>query len=146
MPINNDNPLNHILFLRNTFYIRNYTHFSIRNPVYKKLALKFRNESLLFSCKGRFIIYGLGAGNNENCHNSRKSPYFRLIFTQHIIWPLRNLKQSTCKKISPPLNDVSKFSRPPLLKTKKIMRPKHLKNKKKCLLRTCGKNDKIQNV
>ena len=65
MPINNDNPLNHILFLRNTFYIRNYTHFSIRNPVYKKLALKFRNESLLFSCKGRFIIYGLGAGNNR---------------------------------------------------------------------------------
>ena len=35
--------------------------------------------------KRRFIIYGLGAVNNGNRYNSRKSPYFCPIFTQHII-------------------------------------------------------------
>ena len=75
------------------------------------------------------LFTGWGAGNNENCHNSRKSPYFRLIFTQHIIWPLRNLKQSTCKKISPPLNDVSN---PPPSRRVEIFSPP-LRPKKLCV-------------
>ena len=43
--------------------------------------------------KGSLIIYGLGGATKYgNRYNSRESPYFRLIFSEHTIWPLRNLK------------------------------------------------------
>ena len=66
------------------------------------------------NAKGRFIIYGMGAAYYGNPYNSRESPYLRLIFTQHTIWPLRNPKISTVQFRSPPPDDASNFVRPPL--------------------------------
>ena len=45
---------------------------------------------------------GWGTAYYGNPYNSRESPYLRLIFTQHTIWPLRNPKISTVQFLSPP--------------------------------------------
>ena len=50
------------------------------------------NTGLSLTDKGRLIIYGMGRAYYGNPYNSRESPYLRLIFTQHTIWPLRNPK------------------------------------------------------
>ena len=63
------------------------------------------------------------AAANGIPYESRKSPYFRLIFTQHTIWPLRNPKKSTVRFRSPPPNDASDFVRPPLTTRPKIFAP-----------------------
>ena len=49
------------------------------------------------------LFTGWGAAYYRNPYNSRESPYLRLIFTQHTIWPLRNPKILTVQFRSPPL-------------------------------------------
>ena len=53
------------------------------------------------------------AAANGIPYESRKSPYFRLIFTQHTIWPLRNPKISWRLNSSTPLMTLYIFCPPP---------------------------------
>ena len=67
-----------------------------------------------------------GAAYYGNPYNSRESSYLHLIFTQHTIWPLRNLIS-----FAPPFpNDASNFVRPPN-NASKIFRPPPLTQKLK---------------
>ena len=57
-------------------------------------AKHYHHHLIGFSIQGNLIIsgWGWGAAGRGNRHNSRESPFFHLIFSEHIIWPLRNLK------------------------------------------------------
>ena len=50
----------------------------------------------------------MGAAGYENPYNSRESPYVRLIFTQHTIWPL--IKEF--KNIDGPISFAPLIKRP----------------------------------
>ena len=55
---------------------------------------------------------GWGVAANGNPYNSRESPYLRLIFTQHTIWPLSPKIFDGPISFVPP-NGASNFVRPP---------------------------------
>ena len=59
--------------------------------------------TLKMTPKGRLIISGVGAGNNGNRYNSRKSPYLRKIFfTCPFIFPKESKIIDVQKIFAPP--------------------------------------------